>query len=100
MLSILVSLIKLCLQYNLTHRRLLCKRLQKSFRMIALNQTTATKFGLNGSASAVVVQNNTRISIPIYIEEAIPDDCAFIPAGVAGTNELGSNYGPVEVDAG
>ena len=68
--------------------------------MIALNQTTATKFGLNGSASAVVVQNNTRISIPIYIEEAIPDDCAFIPAGVAGTNELGSNYGPVEVDAG
>ena len=68
--------------------------------MIAVNQTTASKLGLNGSTMAVVVQNNKRITIPIYIEEAIPDDCAFIPAGVIGTNELGSNYGPVEVDAG
>ena len=68
--------------------------------MIAVNQTTATKLGLHGSRNAVVVQNNTRISIPLYIEEAIPDDCAFIPTGVAGTNELGSSYGPVEVDAG
>ena len=68
--------------------------------MIAVNKATASKLGLNGSRVAVVVQNNTRISIPLYIEEAIPDDCAFIPAGVAGTNELGSNYGPVEVDAG
>ena len=49
---------------------------------------------------AVVVQNNMRISIPLYIEDAIPDDCAFIPAGVTGTKELGLNYGPVEVDAG
>lgn len=68
--------------------------------MIAINQATAAKLGLNGSSMAVVVQNNKRISIPLYIEEAIPDGCAFIPAGVAGSNELGLNYGPVEVDAG
>ncbi len=68
--------------------------------MIAVNKATASKLGLNGSHMAVVVQNNKRISIPLYIEDAIPDGCAFIPAGVMGTNELGLNYGPVEVDAG
>ena len=68
--------------------------------MIAVNKATANKLGLNGSDVAVVVQNNMRISIPLYIEDAIPDDCAFIPAGVTGTKELGLNYGPVEVDAG
>jgi len=68
--------------------------------MIAVNNTTASKLGLNGSDVAVVIQNNKRVSIPLYIEDAIPDDCAFIPAGVLGTKELGLNYGPVEVDAG
>jgi len=68
--------------------------------MIAVNNRTASKLGLNGSSMAVVVQNNSRISIPLYIVDAIPDGCAFIPAGVTGTNELGLNYGPVEVDAG
>jgi len=68
--------------------------------MIAVNTATANKLGLNGEDSAVVVQNNSRISIPLYIQDAIPDDCAFIPAGVSGSNQLGSNYGPVEVDAG
>jgi NADH-quinone oxidoreductase subunit G len=68
--------------------------------MIAINQTTAAKLGLQGSRNAVVVQNNARISIPLYIENAIPDNCAFIPTGVTGSNELGSSYGPVEVDAG
>jgi len=68
--------------------------------MVAVNPATAQKLGLTGGASAIVVQNNTRISMPVYIEAAIPDDCAFIPAGVAGSSELGLSYGPIEVDAG
>ena len=65
--------------------------------MIALNQNTARKLGLDGSQMAVVMQNNTRVNLPIYIEAAIPDDCAFIPTGVTGSVELGISYGPVEV---
>ncbi len=68
--------------------------------MIALNTATATRLGLDGSRMAVVMQSNKRVSLPIYIEDAIPDDCAFIPAGVTGSVELGVNYGPIEVDAG
>lgn len=68
--------------------------------MIAVNPATAEKLGLGGSDTAVVVQNNQRISIPLYIVDAIPDGCAFMPSGVLGTNEFGSNYGAVEVDAG
>jgi NADH-quinone oxidoreductase subunit G len=68
--------------------------------MIALNKNTASKHGLDGSHTAVVVQSNKRVNLPIYIEDAIPDDCAFIPVGVAGSAELGISYGPIEVDAG
>jgi hypothetical protein len=49
---------------------------------------------------AVVMQSNKRVNLPIYIEDAIPDDCAFIPSGVTGSVELGVSYGPIEVDAG
>jgi len=68
--------------------------------MIVLNKTTANKHGLDGSRMAVVMQSNHRVNLPIYIEDAIPDDCAFIPTGVTGSVELGISYGPIEVDAG
>lgn len=65
--------------------------------MIALNNNTAKKLGLDGGQMAVVMQSNMRVNLPIYIEDAIPDDCAFIPSGVTGSVELGISYGPVEV---
>ena len=68
--------------------------------MIAVNHNTAQKLGLDGSNMAVVMQSNKRVNLPIYIEDAVPDNCAFIPTGVTGSVELGMSYGPVEVDAG
>jgi NADH-quinone oxidoreductase subunit G len=68
--------------------------------MIALNSTTAQKLRLDAGQMAVVMQSNTRVNLPIYIEDAVPDDCAFIPTGVTGSVELGISYGPVEVAGG
>ena len=68
--------------------------------MIALNHTTANKLGLDQGQMAVVMQSNTRVNLPVYIEDAVPDDCAFIPTGVTGSVELGISYGPVEVAGG
>jgi NADH-quinone oxidoreductase subunit G len=68
--------------------------------MIALNTATAQKLGLDAGQMAVVIQSNNRVNLPIYIEDAIPDDCAFIPTGVTGSVELGISYGPVEVAGG
>jgi NADH-quinone oxidoreductase subunit G len=68
--------------------------------MIAVNPATAQKLGLDAGQMAVVIQSNTRVTLPIYIEEAIPDNCAFIPTGVTGGVELGISYGPVEVAGG
>ena len=68
--------------------------------MIAVNKNTALKLGLDSSHMAIVMQSNNRVNLPIYIEDAVPDDCAFIPTGVAGSVELGISYGPIEVDAG
>ncbi len=68
--------------------------------MIVVNNATAQKLGISGHNTVVVMQSNHRVSLPLYIEEAIPDDCAFIPAGVASSAELGESYGPVEVSVG
>jgi NADH-quinone oxidoreductase subunit G len=68
--------------------------------MIAINPATAQKLGLDAGQMAVVMQSNNRVNLPIYIEEAVPDDCAFIPMGVTGSVELGISYGPVEVAGG
>jgi NADH-quinone oxidoreductase subunit G len=68
--------------------------------MIVVNSTTAEKLGITGNDSVVVIQSNHRVSLPLYIEDAIPDDCAFIPTGVTSSMELGESYGSVEVSEG
>jgi len=68
--------------------------------MIVVNSTTAEKLGITGNDSVVVIQSNHRVTLPLYIEDAVPDDCAFIPTGVTSCVELGESYGSVEVSVG
>ena len=68
--------------------------------MVVVNKATAEKLGLGDNETVVVIQSNHRITLPLYIEEAIPDNCAFIPTGVASSVELGDSYGSVEVSVG
>ena len=68
--------------------------------LIAVNNATASKLGINQGEQAIVKQNNQSVHLPIVIEDAVPDDCAFIPTGVLGSDGLGISYGPVEVIAG
>ena len=65
--------------------------------MVAINSTTATRLGLQGKSRVSVRQNGHSVSLPIYIEAAVPDDCAFIPVAVPGCETLGLSYGPVEL---
>lgn len=67
--------------------------------MIAVNPNVARKLGLQGKSSVRVQQNGHAVDLPLFVEASIPDDCAFIPVGVPGSEMLGSAYGAVEVMA-
>ncbi len=65
--------------------------------MVAINAATATRLGLQGKSRVNVKQNGQSVSLPIYIEAAVPDNCAFIPVAVPGCEALGQSYGAVEL---
>lgn len=65
--------------------------------MVAINAATASRLGLQGKSRARVQQNGHTASLPIYIEAAVPDNCAFIPVAVPGCENLGPSYGAVEL---
>jgi NADH-quinone oxidoreductase subunit G len=65
--------------------------------MVAINSVTAARLGLQGKTRARVQQNGHAVSLPIYIEAAVPDNCAFIPVAVPGCETLGPSYGAVEL---
>jgi NADH-quinone oxidoreductase subunit G len=59
----------------------------------------------NHTAAAQQVKENTRVRVeqgshtaelPVVIDAGVPDNCVFIPAGVAGSGGLGEAYGPME----
>jgi NADH-quinone oxidoreductase subunit G len=67
--------------------------------MLAINRATAEKLGLLNKPTARVKQGTTSVSLPIYIEEAVPDDCVFIPQGTPANRSLGLSYASVDVQA-
>ncbi len=67
--------------------------------MLAINCATAAKLGLLNKKTAKVKQHAITVSLPIYIEEAIPDDCVLIPQGTPANMSLGLSYTGVDVQA-
>ena len=64
---------------------------------IYLNAATAERAGMSDETSAQAVQGSCSVSLPLVIDEAIPDDCVMIPVGLEETAALGMAYGPVEL---
>lgn len=64
-----------------------------------INTQTAAQIGLNGAAQATASQGEGRVSLPVVIDDAVPDACVVIPSGLAGCQKLGAAYGPVQVNA-
>ncbi|MCB1858847.1 MAG: NADH-quinone oxidoreductase subunit G [Gammaproteobacteria bacterium] len=63
--------------------------------VVRLNQSTAVAVGLADGESALVEQDGGRATLPVEIDPAVPDQCARIPAGLAGTESLGGQFGEV-----
>ncbi len=65
---------------------------------IWLNAKTADKTGLTGAEQASLVQDGSRITLPLRVDPGVPDNCARVPAGLTGTESLGGQFGEVTLE--
>jgi NADH-quinone oxidoreductase subunit G len=64
---------------------------------VYINSKTASRQGLAAKDVVQVVQAQYHGQLPVVIDEGVPDQCVFIPAGVQGSQSLGDAYGSVEL---
>ncbi|MCW8907259.1 MAG: NADH-quinone oxidoreductase subunit NuoG [Sedimenticola sp.] len=65
---------------------------------IYINPGEAARQGLAEGDEAVAVQDGGRARLPVIIDLNVPDDCARIPAALAGTETLGAPFGEVTLE--
>ena len=53
---------------------------------IRVNQSVASKIGLSNGERAMAKTNSIEITLPIIIDERVPDDSVLLWAGLSGTN--------------
>jgi len=65
---------------------------------IRIHPRTAEQQQLN-TPNAELQQNGRSVVLTVTLDESIPENCVWIPGGVAGTEGLGPQFGPVEIRA-
>ena len=63
-----------------------------------INSKTASQEGLSANQNVRVVQDQHSTNLPVVIDEGVPDQCVFIPAGVKDSQSLGDAYGSVKIE--
>ena len=67
------------------------------FAGISLNANAAARLGLEEGARAAVHQGDSCITVPVTIDDRLPDGCVAVPAGVPEAASLGPDIGPMLV---
>ncbi|MDH5180739.1 MAG: molybdopterin-dependent oxidoreductase, partial [Gammaproteobacteria bacterium] len=62
-----------------------------------INSATLQTTKLGNEAQGMVTQQSAKATMPIVQNESIPDHCVMVATGVAGSEQLGISYGPVEL---
>jgi len=60
---------------------------------IRINAAEAKKWGLEAAEHAVAKQHDARVTLPVEIDERVPDGCAWISAAISGVEMLGEQFG-------
>lgn len=63
-----------------------------------INSKTANQEGLSANQNVRVVQDQYSTNLPVVVDEGVPDQCVFIPAGVKDSQSLGDAYGSVKIE--
>ncbi len=65
---------------------------------VYLNAEEAGRQGVAEGDNTVVVQDQVRIQLPLFIDPNVPNGCARIPAALAGVEQLGAQFGEVTLE--
>lgn len=65
---------------------------------IRINPEQAAKGGFGEGDSAVLTQDENRAELPIEIDSTVPNGSVRVPAGLAGTEGLGGQFGEVTLE--
>ncbi|VAX13932.1 NADH-ubiquinone oxidoreductase chain G [hydrothermal vent metagenome] len=64
---------------------------------IYINEDTASRAGVADGEHVQAVQGSCSVSLPLVIDESIPDGCVMIPVALKETAALGAAYGAIEL---
>ena len=65
---------------------------------IRLNHTTLQQANLEEGAQATVDQGGRQATLPVEVDDRVPDGCVQIQSGVAGSEKLGGQFGEVTLE--
>ena len=68
------------------------------FRGVGLSPATIERLGLTDGELAMVRQNGGSATLRVVADRRVPDDCAYLPAGVSGTAALDVGDVTVAID--
>jgi NADH-quinone oxidoreductase subunit G len=64
---------------------------------IRINSATAEKSGLASAVEARLTQGGVEVILPLLLDERLPDNAVYLPAGLSATVGLGAGFASVEL---
>ena len=68
------------------------------FRGVGLSPATIERLSLTDGEPAVVRQNGESVTLCVVADRRVPDDCAYLPAGIPATVTLGAGDSTVAIN--
>jgi NADH-quinone oxidoreductase subunit G len=64
---------------------------------IRVNSSTAVKLGLADAIEAKLTQEGVAVVLPLLLDERLPDNAVYLPAGLSATVGLGGGFAAVDL---
>ncbi len=64
---------------------------------IYVNSEVASRFNLRNGRDATAVQEGAEVTLPVVIDERMPNDGVYVPCGYPETAALGAAFGTIEL---
>jgi len=61
------------------------------------NSATLEKYGLADGGQATVSQDGGEATVAVVVDERVPDNAVYLPAGIVETRGLGASFSPIQL---
>ena len=70
----------------------------KSQSAVVINRSQAEKSKLVSCTQVQIKQGKGTAVLPLRIDEAVPNGCAYVPSGIDAVRHLSDAYGKVDLE--